>query len=629
MSASTVTRGPHVPKRSGKGGYRAASSYIPRDKSGRPQRAARSEERRGAAADGAAGRAADERRGRTRTGAGAASTGRTAAGRGDGSRSRAERAARGAEARLDHRAEARDRRREPLLDRAEGGASRDAGGRAGGAGRSAAPATRKGRQDTASERTIAVGDRVDTRVRRGEDVAFERLDARIVTEADTIGRAFADLGLGDNICATLDDLGAETPFPVQVATIPVILDGRDVLARARTGSGKTIAFGAGIVERLLAIKRDERAAEKAERARGGSGGDAKTASAGARAAADGTGPGDDAPKRSKRDQRRDAYLRRAPKGSTGRAPRALIVAPTRELALQIDRTVQPLARAVGLYTTQVYGGVPQAGQVTALRRGVDIVIGTPGRLEDLFSQGHLDLSRIAVTVLDEADHMCDLGFLEPVQRLMRRTPDTAQRLLYSATLDGAVHRLVREFLRSPETVEIASPDDDVSGIRHRVLVVAYDDRDAVLQQLAGSGGRVLVFARTKLGVDRIVEELADGGIEALPLHGDLSQERRARNLDRFARGRVDVLVATDVAARGIHVDDVRLVVQFDAPEDHKTYLHRAGRTGRAGSAGTVVTLVTPGRRGRIEELLANAGVEAEATPARPAGRELDEFMAVG
>mgnify|MGYP000114842107 CR=1 FL=1 len=406
-----------------------------------------------------------------------------------------------------------------------------------------------------------------------DDVVLERLSADAVQATDVEGVTFADLGLGDNISRALAELGATSPFPIQAATIPDVLAGKDVLGRGRTGSGKTIAFGAPLVERLME-----------------------------------NGGG----------------RRRQP----GRNPRALILAPTRELALQIDATVQPIARSVGLFTTQIYGGVPQGRQVGALQRGVDIIIGTPGRIEDLIQQGRLDLSEVVVTVLDEADHMCELGFLEPVQRIIRETSEGGQKLLFSATLDSGVANLVTEFLHSPSVYEVAGEDQESSTIDHKVLLVEQRDKRAVIEQLASGEGKTLVFARTRAFAEELAEQLDDAGIPATSLHGDLNQRNRQRNLDKLTSGRVSVLVATDVAARGIHVDDISLVIQADAPDEYKTYLHRSGRTGRAGKAGTVVTLITRPRRRRFEELLARAEIEAETTEVRLGDALLDELAAL-
>uniref|UniRef100_UPI00109C379C DEAD/DEAH box helicase n=1 Tax=Microbacterium sp. K24 TaxID=2305446 RepID=UPI00109C379C len=395
----------------------------------------------------------------------------------------------------------------------------------------------------------------------GEDVVHERLEAKSVAAVEVDGVTFGDLGLGSNIVETLAGLGAASPFAIQAASIPAVLEGRDVLARGRTGSGKTIAFGAPLVERVL---------------------------------------------QSQAGKRREF----------GRSPRAIILAPTRELALQIDRTIQPIARSVGLFTTQIYGGVPQGRQVGALKKGVDIVIGTPGRVEDLINQGKLDLSDCRIAVLDEADHMCELGFVEPVQRILRHTADGSQKLLFSATLDREVAALVDEFLIDPAVFEVAGEDQGSSQIEHRVLVIEHRDKADILTSLVDRAGKTLVFARTRAYADMLAEQFDDAGIPAVSLHGDLNQAKRTRNLERLTSGRVNVLVATDVAARGIHVDDIDLVVQADAPDEYKTYLHRSGRTGRAGRSGRVVTLITRQRQRRMTELLDRAEIDAPFENAR-------------
>ena len=397
----------------------------------------------------------------------------------------------------------------------------------------------------------------------------ERLQAKAVDAVDVADVTFESMGLGQNIVRVLSELGAERPFPIQAATIPGILAGRDTLGRGRTGSGKTIAFGAPLVEAIL---------------------------------------------RSKAGKRREF----------GRAPSALILAPTRELALQIDRTIQPLAQSVGLFTTQIYGGVPQGRQVGALKRGVDIVIGTPGRIEDLEEQGKLDLSQVRIVVLDEADHMCELGFLEPVQRILRLTPDDSQKLLFSATLDREVEALVREFLVDPAVYEVAGEDQDSGTIDHRVLVIDHRDKAEILNSLVDREGKTLVFTRTRAYAEMLAEQFEDAGVNAVALHGDLNQAKRTRNLQRMSSGRVNVLVATDVAARGIHVDDIDLVVQADAPDEYKTYLHRSGRTGRAGNEGRVVTLITRPRRRRMGEMLDRAEIDAPFQEAAPGDDILDE-----
>ncbi|WP_282837776.1 DEAD/DEAH box helicase [Microbacterium flavum] len=393
------------------------------------------------------------------------------------------------------------------------------------------------------------------------DTVHEKLQAQAVQAEEVADVTFGSLGLGENIVRVLADLGAASPFPIQAATIVPILEGKDVLARGRTGSGKTIAFGAPLVESIL---------------------------------------------RSQAGKRREF----------GRSPKALILAPTRELALQIDRTIQPIARSVGLFTTQIYGGVPQARQVGALKKGVDIIIGTPGRIEDLQSQGKLDLSEIRIVVLDEADHMSELGFLEPMQRILRLVEDGAQKLLFSATLDREVAALVDEFLVEPAVYEVAGEDQDSGTIDHRVLVIDHRDKAEILTSLVDRAGKTLVFARTRAYAEMLAEQFDDAGINAVALHGDLNQGKRTRNLERLTSGRVNVLVATDVAARGIHVDDIDLVIQADMPDEYKTYLHRSGRTGRAGRTGTVVTLITRQRRRKMTEMLERAEIDAPFDDAR-------------
>ncbi|MFT6973626.1 MAG: superfamily II DNA/RNA helicase, partial [Pontimonas sp.] len=296
------------------------------------------------------------------------------------------------------------------------------------------------------------------------------------------------------------------------------------------------------------------------------------------------------------------------KRAVGRAPRALILAPTRELALQIDRTVQPIARSVGLFTTQIYGGVPIGRQIGALERGVDIVIGTPGRIEDLMARGKLDVSQVVISVVDEADHMSELGFIEPLQRILSATARDGQRLLFSATLDRGVSNIVKEFLPNPAVFEVAGETQETSTIDHRVYVVDQRDKRDMVVRLAGVTGKTLMFTRTRAFAEELADHLDDNGIPAVSLHGDLNQARRQRNLDKLTSGRVNVLVATDVAARGIHIDDIETVVQVDAPEDFKSYVHRSGRTGRAGKEGVVITLTTKPRARRVVDLLKQAGI---------------------
>jgi superfamily II DNA/RNA helicase len=415
-------------------------------------------------------------------------------------------------------------------------------------------------------------DRAERPAQHQEDVVLARLEAQAVDATDMQSTGFGELGLGQNLVRVLAELGADTPFPIQAATIPSVLEGRDVLGRGRTGSGKTIAFGAPLVERLL-------------------------------------------------QSQKGSTERRKP----GRAPRALILAPTRELALQIDRTIQPLAQSVGLFTTQIYGGVPYARQTGAISRGVDIIIGTPGRIGDLVSQGRLDLSQVVITVLDEADHMCELGFLEPVRELLQRTSEGGQKLLYSATLDSGVASLVEEFLVDPAVYEISGEDQASGDIRHIAFLLDQRDKQDVLVELAGGPGKKLVFARTRAFAEQLADLLDEAGIRAESIHGDLNQSRRTRALEKFTSGRVTVLVATDVAARGIHVDDIELVIQADAPDEYKAYLHRSGRTGRAGKEGTVVTLVPRNRRRKTEDLLARAEITPEWISVRPGDQAIADL----
>ncbi|MEY4477099.1 MAG: hypothetical protein RJA31_603, partial [Actinomycetota bacterium] len=404
-----------------------------------------------------------------------------------------------------------------------------------------------------------------------EDVVLERLQAMATTAADVDGVSFTDLGLGRNIAQALAELGATAPFPIQAATIPDVLAGRHVLGRGRTGSGKTIAFGAPLVEKLME----------------NGGGKRRT---------------------------------------QGRAPRALILAPTRELAQQINRTVMPVAKAVGLFTTTIVGGVPQGSQVMSLRRGVDILIATPGRLEDLERQGYVDLSNITITVLDEADHMCDLGFLEPVQRILRATDPEGQRLLFSATLDKGVAAIIDEFLENPAIHEVAGEDQASATIDHRVFIVDHRDKIPLIEHMVRRDGKTLIFTRTRAYADQLSDALEDAGIRATSLHGDLNQARRNRNLEKLTKGIVNVLVATDVAARGIHVDEIDLVIQADAPDEYKTYLHRSGRTGRAGRHGTVVTLIPKQRQRRMNEMLERAEIQATMVPTRVGDPHLDNLV---
>jgi superfamily II DNA/RNA helicase len=365
---------------------------------------------------------------------------------------------------------------------------------------------------------------------------------------------FAALGTPKALADTLTAQGIETPFPIQVKTLPDTLAGRDVLGRGRTGSGKTIAFAIPLVARLA--------------------------------------------------EREAPYFRKP-----GR-PMGLVLAPTRELATQINATIEPMAKAMGLNTTVIYGGISQARQEKALRAGVDIVIACPGRLEDLIRQRILTLEAVEVTVLDEADHMADLGFLPVVKKLMDMTPSQGQRLLFSATLDNGVDKIVQRYLSNPLTHSVDDPQAAVTTMEHHVLVVNDQTvKKQLIVELASGAGRRVLFMRTKHHARKLAKTLTDAGIPAVDLHGNLSQNARDRNLAEFSSGDVRVLVATDVAARGVHVDDVELVIHVDPPTEHKAYLHRSGRTARAGSDGTVVTLTLPEQQTDVKKLMKAAGVE--------------------
>jgi len=383
-------------------------------------------------------------------------------------------------------------------------------------------------------------------------------------------RSFDELGVPASLTAVLADLGITVPTPIQAATLPDSLAGRDVLGRGRTGSGKTYAFLLPLVARLAA---------------GG---------------------------------------RAAP-----RRPRALVLAPTRELVGQIHASLGPLAEAAGLTTVTVFGGVGQNPQVAGLRKGADIVLACPGRLEDLIGQGHCDLGSVEVTVLDEADHMADLGFLPGVRRILGRTRRGSQRLLFSATLDRAVDGLVKQFLHQPVTHEADSAQSPVASMAHHVLHLQREQRVPVLVELTSAPGRTVVFTRTKHGARALARQLNKQGVPSVELHGNLSQNARTRNMDAFHAGRASTLVATDIAARGIHVDDVSLVVHADPPVEHKAYLHRSGRTARAGAAGTVITLVTDDQVRDVRSLARQAGISPVTTKVPGPGHPILVELAPG
>ena len=368
---------------------------------------------------------------------------------------------------------------------------------------------------------------------------------------------FGTLGVPYPLLEVLAADGKTTPFPIQADTLPDSLAGRDVLGRGRTGSGKTLAFALPMVARL------------GTRLAGGT--------------------------------RRSGH------------PLGLVLAPTRELATQIEAVIAPLAKAYGLTTTTIFGGVSPNRQIAALKAGVDIVVACPGRLEDLMQQKHAHLDAIEITVLDEADHMADLGFLPGVTRIMAATPTDGQRLLFSATLDRGVDKLVNRFLHSPTRHEVDEETSPVVDMTHHVFAAAdLGSKNEIVRALASGTGRRILFMRTKHQAKKLARSLTESGIPAADLQGNLSQAHRERNLAAFGAGEIRVLVATDVAARGVHVDDVELVVHVDPPTEHKAYLHRSGRTARAGAAGDVVTIVTPDQERDVAGMMRKAGIQVQA-----------------
>ncbi|WP_395640268.1 DEAD/DEAH box helicase [Pseudolysinimonas sp.] len=382
---------------------------------------------------------------------------------------------------------------------------------------------------------------------------------------------FGTLGVPFPLVEVLTAQGKTSAFPIQVATLPDTLAGRDVLGRGRTGSGKTLAFGIPMVARL------------GTRLAGG-------------------------PRRPNR-------------------PLGLVLAPTRELATQIAATIEPLAAAYGLSTTTIFGGVSQQKQVAALKSGVDIVVACPGRLEDLMKQKHVFLDAIEITVLDEADHMADLGFLPGVTRIMTATPGDGQRMLFSATLDNGVDKIANRFLSQPISHGVEDPGVPQGTMEHVVFAAsdATAKKDLVVALASGTGRRIM-FTRTKHVAKRWARDLTAAGIPAADLHGNLSQGQRDRNLAEFATGETRVLVATDIAARGVHVDDIELVVHIDPPAEHKAYLHRSGRTARAGKEGVVVTLVLPEQRKDLEVLMRKAGIQAAVQPVTATSPAVTELI---
>ncbi|MEU2791486.1 DEAD/DEAH box helicase [Streptomyces sp. NPDC007100] len=356
--------------------------------------------------------------------------------------------------------------------------------------------------------------------------------------------------------------GVTEPFPIQAATLPATLAGRDVLGRGRTGSGKTLAFGLAMLSRTAGRRADSK------------------------------------------------------------SPLAMVLVPTRELATQVTQALAPYATAVGLRTTTVVGGTSINRQVEALRKGAEILVATPGRLADLLDRRACKLDQVAITVLDEADQMTDMGFLPQVTRLMEKVDPNGQRMLFSATLDRNVDKLVRRFLTDPVTHSVDPSAATVTTMEHHVLYVDDTDKRATATEIAARDGRVIMFVDTKRGADRLTKHLLAQGVRAAALHGGKSQPQRTRTLEQFRTGQATALIATNVAARGIHIDGLDLVVNVDPPTEAKDYLHRGGRTARAGESGTVVTLVTPAQRRDMTRLMSRAKITPGTARVRPGDSEL-------
>ncbi|WP_434095316.1 DEAD/DEAH box helicase, partial [Streptomyces flaveolus] len=382
----------------------------------------------------------------------------------------------------------------------------------------------------------------------------EGLEAPEVVEtsesADTPETTFADLGLPEGIVRKLAQNGVTTPFPIQAATIPDALEGKDILGRGRTGSGKTLSFGLPTLATLAGGRTEKH------------------------------------------------------------KPRAVILTPTRELAMQVADALQPYGDVLGLKMKVVCGGTSMGNQIYALERGVDILVATPGRLRDIINRGACSLENVQIAVLDEADQMSDLGFMPEVTELLDQVPAGGQRMLFSATMENEIKTLVDRYLNNPVSHEVDAAQGAVTTMSHHILVVKPKDKAPVTAAIASRKGRTIIFVRTQLGADRVAEQLRDAGVKADALHGGMTQGARTRTLADFKDGYVNVLVATDVAARGIHVDGIDLVLNVDPAGDHKDYLHRAGRTARAGRTGTVVSLSLPHQRRQIFRLMEDAGVDA-------------------
>jgi superfamily II DNA/RNA helicase len=386
-----------------------------------------------------------------------------------------------------------------------------------------------------------------------------------ITPALPAVEAFADLDMPKHLLAALTAQGVSVPFPIQGATLPNTLAGRDALGRGRTGSGKTLAFGLALLARTVGQRAEPR------------------------------------------------------------QPLALVLVPTRELAQQVTDALTPYARSVRLRLATVVGGMSIGRQANALRSGAEVVVATPGRLKDLIDRGDCRLNQVAITVLDEADQMADMGFMPQVTALLDQVRPEGQRMLFSATLDRNVDRLVRRYLTDPVVHSVDPSAGAVSTMEHHVLQVHGADKHWTTTQIAAREGRVIMFLDTKHAVDRLTQDLLNSGVRAAALHGGKSQPQRTRTLTQFKTGHVTVLVATNVAARGIHVDNLDLVVNVDPPTDHKDYLHRGGRTARAGESGRVVTLVTPNQRRDMSRLMAAAGITPQTTQVRTGEEALGQI----
>ncbi|MGW2826904.1 DEAD/DEAH box helicase, partial [Streptomyces sp. NPDC001443] len=383
---------------------------------------------------------------------------------------------------------------------------------------------------------------------------IETVEATVETAVETASEdpqiTFADLGLPEGVVRKLAQNGVTVPFPIQAATIPDALAGKDILGRGRTGSGKTLSFGLPTLATLAGGRTQKH------------------------------------------------------------KPRAVILTPTRELAMQVADALQPYGDVLGLKMKVVCGGTSMGNQIYALERGVDILVATPGRLRDIINRGACSLEDVQIAVLDEADQMSDLGFMPEVTELLDQVPAGGQRMLFSATMENEIKTLVDRYLNAPVSHEVDAAQGAVTTMSHHILIVKPKDKAPVTAAIASRKGRTIIFVRTQLGADRVAEQLRDAGVKADALHGGMTQGARTRTLADFKDGYVNVLVATDVAARGIHVDGIDLVLNVDPAGDHKDYLHRAGRTARAGRTGTVVSLSLPHQRRQIFRLMEDAGVDA-------------------